>query len=521
MLFVSDLPAPCDNLRRYLSTFDGGRLAREFRLEHFDCFASLRSWYRRNRGRFVSLIVQQVDFSRTRHEAKLIGFPEVKAPVPRKFDPLTYQGFLVYAGLRQQNIDRVAPVLFVTRQGQLMDARRFADFVVYPGYGSCSFMEERTDEAGYSSELTRNIDATALRPMDDERRRVWRTRHKMVVGRSRRMAYLVHEIERIGPSDAIALLLGQPGVGKELVANALHRFSERYAEDDDGRCYPQTVNIAALDKNLIEDELFGHERGAFTGATAERKGIFETGRDSTVFLDEIGDISAEIQLKLLRAMEYRRIKRLGSSREIAVNMRIIAATNRTVEELRLRLRPDFYSRLVQHCIPVPSLRERWQDETPGVVADDLRELFDFVVDEMNESPRHARDLQVEPAAVNFLHQLVEEHIRENNELFHGNMRTMRNIIERAYERSQYDGSPEIRLGHIISTLGMIHLLNSQAPARRAETVEQVVGSLQLRRIERQAIAEAMARCHNNQSQAAELLGIHRDTLRRKLAESDT
>ncbi len=518
VLFVSDVSDPYDILSRHLTTFDEGRLVTEFQFEHFDCFAALKDWYAEARGRFVSLIVQHVDFSRAPDESKLIGFPEVKAPVPRKFNPLTGQGFLVYAGVRQQNIDRVAPVLFVSGPGQLMSARRFADFIVYPGYGNCSFMEQSPDENEYASELAQHIDTLALRPLDAEKRNLWRDRHHMVIGRSRKMAYLVHEIERIGPSDAIALLLGQPGVGKELVANAVHRCSNRYAGDNPSRHYPHTVNIAALDKNLIEDELFGHERGAFTGASSERMGIFETARDSTVFLDEIGDISPEIQLKLLRAMEYHRIKRLGSSSEIRVDMRIIAATNRTVEDLRSSFRPDFYSRLVQHCIPVPSLRERWADEDDGIVEADLKELFGFVVGEMNKDPRHARDLQVERAAVKFLHQLVKEHIRDNNPVFHGNMRTLRNIIERAYERSQYDGSPEIRLGHIISTLGMIHLMNTRPAAPRVESIEQAVGSLNMRDIEKQAIVEAMEKCQANQTRAAEVLGIHRDTLRRKMTE---
>ncbi len=520
VLFVSGAREVFGGLEHYLQNSNPEHLCRGFQFEYLDCYASLKDWYQQNRGRFVSVVIQEVDYTQTRNEKKLLGYPEVRSPVPKKFDPLAYQGFLIYASMRQNNIDRIAPTLFITKPGRLMYARQFTDFIIYPGYGSCRFMEELPDRQNFLAGIAENIHALALRPLGDGERQHWRQTHEMVVGRSRKMAHLVREIERIGPSDAIALLLGQPGVGKELVANALHRCSNRYERGIPGREWPHTVNIAALDKNLIEDELFGHEKGAFTGAVSERKGIFETARDSTVFLDEIGDINQETQVRLLRAMEYRRIKRLGSSYETTVNMRIVASTNRTIEDLRPRFRPDFYSRLVQHCIPIPSLAERWQDEDSRIAEQDLNEIFLYVVDKMNQDPRHGRQLQIERAAVRFLHQLVEEHINGINGIFQGNMRTLRNIIERAYERAQYDGSPEVRLGHIISTLGMIHLMNTQVATEKGGSVEQVAGSLNLRVIEKKAIAEALARCRNNQTQAAELLGIHRDTLRRKISEYD-
>jgi DNA-binding NtrC family response regulator len=517
ILVVDPVRSSYDDFIKAIQSHDGGRLVREFRFEHLDCYDALRDWYRHNPGSFVSLVVQHLNFGTAVEERKLLGFPEVKYPVPRDFDPRAFQGFLVYALMRQNNLDRIAPVLFVTDHRDMIRIQRYAGFVVYPGQGSCSFASLLPDGPVDFAEVIERVDTIALRPLDEERRQEWRERHGMVVGQSRRMSYLVQDIERIGPSDAVVLLLGSPGVGKELVANAVHRCSHRYQDTDDHR-FPITVNIAALDRNLIEDELFGHERGAFTGAVAERKGVFETARGSSVFLDEIGDITTEVQLKLLRAIENRRIKRLGSSCELTVEMRIVAATNRTVEELQRSFRPDFYSRLVQHCVPVPSVKERWQSEEPDVVQQDLNEMFSFVVDEMNRNPRHARRLQIDRSSTKFIHQLVDEYIAGNNDLFRGNIRTLRSILEQSYERALYDGSPAIGIGHIISTVGVIRYMQASAPPADAGSIEQLVGGLNMKEVERRTIIEAMNRCDNNQSRAAEILGIHRDTLRRRLSE---
>jgi len=497
---------------------DGGLLAREFRFVHANCYAALRNWYRNNPGRFVALIVQFVSFAGVRDESKLVGHSGLKFPVPKGFDISALQGFLIYANLRQNDLDRIAPALFVPELDGLLAARRYANYVVYPGWGSCTFApDEGTDEERWHG-IVSEIDTQALRPLSDEQRRTWREDHHMVVGRSRRMANLAHEIARIGPSDALVLLLGKPGVGKELVADAVHRFSPRYSEKDPNRRHPLNLNIAVIDENLIEDELFGHEKGAFTGATAFREGIFETAGDSTVFLDEIGDISQEIQLKLLRAIEYRLVKRLGSSTETPVSMRIVAATNRSVEDLQERFRPDFYSRLVQHCVPVPSLADRWNGEAPGIAEQDLWEMFEFVVDEMNRQPRHVRQLGIQTSAVKFVRQLVDEYIVGSNKVFDGNMRTLRNIIERAYERAQYDGSDELKLGHLISTLGVISFMEAGRQTDRGSSLEDLVGSLDPRTVEKHAISEALSKCDKNQTRAAEILGLHRDTLRRKMAE---
>ncbi len=521
ILVIDDLKTSFDTLVSHARSYAGGRLAAEFDFEHIDCLAALRDWYRHNTGRFVSLIVQDIDFSHIKDERKLAARPASLRPSSRPFDNQALQGFIIYAHLRHDDIDRVAPVLFVSGRIGTESLSEFAEFIVHPGYGICNFVPERAAGENYYPHICESIDTLALRPLDENRRQRWLDDHHMVIGRARKMALLAYEIERIGPSDAAVILLGPTGSGKELVANALHRCSSRYRAQDRLREYPCTVNMASLERSLIEDELFGHERGAFTGATGERAGIFEAAQGSTVLLDEIGDVDQEVQVKLLRAIEHHRIKRLGSSTETVVDMRIIAATNRTIAELQVRFRPDFYARLVQHCIIVPSLRERWQSESPQVVAADIGDYFEYIINQMNASPRHPNKLTAEPAAVKFLTQLVQEHIDGGNQIFVSNIRTLCNVIERAYERAQYDGSKQLGLGHIMSTLAMASLLHppsASAPTGQSVSIEKITGTLNLQQLERLAIKEALAKTGNNQTKAAELLGIHRDTLRRKLDE---
>lgn len=539
ILVIDDLATSCESLVASIGQYDGGRLAREFDYVHLDCFAEVRQWYNRNRARFVALIVQDVDFSHTTDERKLVDYPDILKPLKHAPDIKALQGFLIYGYVRQNNIDRIAPVVFVSRRIGIESISEFSEFITRPGYGLCSFVLESAVGDQYYPKMAASIDALAIRPLTDEQLNRWTTEHHMVIGRARKMAFLAYEIERIGPSDATVLLLGGPGVGKELVANALHRCSYRYVEGDPDREYPLTVNMAALSPNLVEDEIFGHQRGAFTGATGERAGILESAQGSTVFLDEIGDIGQDTQVKLLRAMEYRRIKRVGSSRELRIDMRIIAATNRTVPELQTRFRPDFYGRLVQHCIAVPSIRERWQNEPADNVEADIEDIANYVIQTMNANPRHKRQLGIERTAVKLIRQIVQQHVDGSNDLLDGNVRTLRNIIERAYERAQYDGSAEIGLGHVMPTLGAGRLLDAQTPAfghapgqqepavsseasrlsKSDETrLQNALGTLSLRDLELAAIGEALRKTGNNQTRAAELLGIDRHTLRRKMTE---
>jgi len=518
VLVVDDVKENYDSLVEAVQQFEHGRLAREFEFAYVDSYPELKRWYQTTPGRFVSLIVEDVDFSHARNRRGLVDYPDVLRRPGQTGDPVAVQGFLIYAYLRQENVDRTSPVLFVSCRLGADQMTEFSSLLINPGYGNCAFVSEDALGTDYYRQVCLSIDAQALRPLDEASQRHWQDHHHMVVGRSRKMAHLVYEIQRIGPTDATVLLLGRTGVGKELVANALHRLSARC--DDGLNRYPLTVNMAALDRNLIEDELFGHEQGAFTGARDERAGILESAHGSSVLLDEVGELDRETQSKLLRAIEYHRVKRIGSSRETEVDIRIIASTNRTMPELQTRFRPDFYARLVQHCVPVPSLRDRWEGEPAAVVESDVSALFDFVIEQMNGDPRHKRRLTLERATARFIRQLVQQYVGGGNSIFDGNVRSLRNVVERAYERAQYDGSSQISLGHVMPTLGVIRIMNLKAEVQSesAATIERVAGCLNLRAVERCAIVEALARTGQNQTRAAELLGVHRDTLRRKMSE---
>jgi len=192
-------------------------------------------------------------------------------------------------------------------------------------------------------------------------------RHPELTGHSPAISAVRQQIERVAPTDAWVLILGAHGTGKELVAQAIHRRSRR-----SGR--PMiAVNCAAIPEDLIESELFGHEKGAFTGAESSRRGKFDLANGSTLFLDEIGDMSLKSQAKVLRILQEQKFERVGGNRTIEVDVRVLAATNKNLEEEieRGRFRADLYFRLNVVPIRVPLLRERLED-IPELVADFLR-----------------------------------------------------------------------------------------------------------------------------------------------------
>ncbi len=515
----------CDDLREsYIALiekireYEGGKLLEEFEFVHLRSGCQLREWYKKNKGKFVSLVVQDIDFTHL-EDTEILQPKELDLKNIAPYDVKTLQGFLIFTALRKE-MDKIVPVLFLSLRLGIDSLKEFSDLLVYPGYGHATFVPFGAVGDAFYPLVIKKIDFFALRPVPESKKKTWREEHGFIIGHSRLMAYLVSEIEKIAPSDATVMLLGEPGVGKELVAKACHRLSPRFLLEKKERWEPLTVNIAALDYNLIEDELFGHERGAFTGAILPREGIFEAADKSTVFLDEIGDLSPEIQVKLLRALEYKRIKRLGSSREKEVDIRIIAATNKPIEKISESLRPDFYSRLFQHCLLVPSLKERWKNESPSVIESDISELADLFIKKISELPGR-RNLPLSKSGRNLLLTLIEEYRKGENDLFEGNVRTLRNIIERAYERALADGAREIDIDHLIPTLGMIKFVKRRKEGEMslvANKLEAMKETLHLPTLEKMAIKEAIEMTSRNITKAAEILGIHRDTLRRKIIE---
>jgi transcriptional regulator with GAF, ATPase, and Fis domain len=221
------------------------------------------------------------------------------------------------------------------------------------------------------------------------------------------MAHVLEQVRQVANTDATVLLLGETGSGKELFASQIHELSARRDR------VMVRVNCAAIPSALIESELFGRERGAYTGALARQIGRFELADRSTIFLDEIGDLSPEVQVKLLRVIENRQLERLGSPKPIAVDVRIVAATHRDLEALIASggFREDLYYRLNVFPIRVPPLRERTED---------IPQLVWRFVEEFNRAfGRHIETISAETMAA------LQEYS------WPGNVRELRNVIERA------------------------------------------------------------------------------------------
>ncbi|HZI49873.1 MAG TPA: sigma-54 dependent transcriptional regulator [Pyrinomonadaceae bacterium] len=312
-----------------------------------------------------------------------------------------------------------------------------------------------------------------------------------LLGNSEAMQRVRAMIEKVADTDATVLVRGESGTGKELVARELH---ERSSIRSDGAFV--AVNCAALPTELIESELFGHEKGAFTGAAARRKGKFEQANGGTLFLDEIGDMSANVQAKLLRALEERRIERLGGDESIPVDVRIVSATHRALEEEieRQNFRADLFYRLRVVTIDIAPLRERRED-IPVLAAAFARDAAD----------RHG--LPERPISRDTLKKLIEYS-------WPGNVRELRNAVERAAIMSE---GAELNAIDIATT-----------PQKPVAGDESMNGGLMVpytsdfrddrREFERRYIARCLAEAGGNVTRAASVLGMHRQSLQHKLRE---
>jgi two-component system, NtrC family, response regulator AtoC len=308
-----------------------------------------------------------------------------------------------------------------------------------------------------------------------------------IVGGSAMMEQLRSMISRLASSDTTTVLIeGESGAGKEVVARAIHFQSSRADRPI------MQVNCAALPEHLLESELFGHERGAFTDAHTQKRGLFESADGGAVMLDEIGDLPPGGQAKLLRLLENKTFRRVGGVQELRADVRVIAATNVNLEErvAEGRFRADLFFRLNVVRIVVPSLREHL-DDVPTLTAH-------FIARFNQEMKRQVKG--VAPAAMEML----------KGYHWPGNVRELRNVIERAF--ILHAGADEIRPEHLTPEL------RRAAPAKRSEKLVPPVTDegLVLDDVERKLIAEAMERASGNQSKAARLLGVSRDTLRYRL-----
>lgn len=317
-----------------------------------------------------------------------------------------------------------------------------------------------------------------------------------IIGNSPKLHEVIERVRLVAPSRATILIEGESGTGKELVAQAIHQASPR------SRAPFIAVHCAALSENLLESELFGHERGSFTGATERRIGRFESADGGTLFLDEIGEISASTQVKLLRFLETKAIERVGGSKPIDLDVRLVAATNRTLEQLvrEGKFREDLFFRLNVIRIGMPPLRERAED-VPLLLAHYIK-----VFSEENSVP----PLQIEPGAMTTLQAYP----------WPGNIRELRNfcenvvVLRRGRSLSEYDLDPKYRG---ISVAGSASV---PAPAVGAAIAGAAAPSsaFSVEENEKRLLREALINARGNRTKAAELMGISRRTLHRKIAQ---
>lgn len=302
-----------------------------------------------------------------------------------------------------------------------------------------------------------------------------------IIGKSAEMQKIFDMVRRVADSKANVLITGESGVGKELIANAIHKLSSRH---DNALV---KVNCAALSESLLESELFGHEKGAFTGAVAQKKGRFELADKGTIFLDEIGEINQTVQIKILRVLQERQFERVGGEDTLNVDVRVVAATNKDLEKevAEGRFREDLFYRLNVVHIHVPPLRER-KDDIPLMIQAFVKEFAE-------ENGKQIADIDNRARSALY------------NYSWPGNIRQLRNCMESAVVMCQGN---KITLDDLPPTLSQI-------------TVDEsihVPAGISLDEAEKIVILQNLARYNNNKSKTAEVLQIGRKTLHRKLAE---
>jgi two-component system, NtrC family, response regulator AtoC len=319
----------------------------------------------------------------------------------------------------------------------------------------------------------------------------------LLVGESPALKKAIELVRRAAAGDATVLIRGESGTGKELVARAVHEMSARAS----GPFVP--VHCGALPENLLESELFGYEKGAFTGAVARKPGRVELAQGGTLFLDEIGDISAAVQVKLLRLLQERQFEPLGGTRTVSADVRFIAATHRDLESMikRSEYRQDLFYRLNVVPLWIPPLRARREDIRPLV--------SHFVIELARAYGRP--DLEIEPEAL-----LLFE-----RERWPGNVRELQNFVERLVVLSASSVVRAIDVRQALAEQADVEQ-NSTLGSKAADLAVSSVGPLdeKMRQVERRILSRALERAEGNRTLAARLLGVSRRTLYNKLDEHD-
>jgi two-component system NtrC family response regulator len=370
------------------------------------------------------------------------------------------------------------PVIVVTAYGNVADA------VEAMRAGAVDYVVKPVDLNALALRLGKALEGQRLLAENRALREALRGRYRVegIIAVSGKMQEVLSLVHRVASTTATVLIHGESGTGKELVAQAIH-----YASARNGKPLVK-VNCAALPEALLESELFGHTRGAYTGAVADRTGRFEVAHGGTIFLDEIGDVSLAVQVKLLRVLQEREFERVGSSRTVKVDVRVIAATNRDLARAvrEKRFREDLYFRLNVVPIGIPALRERREDIGP---------LLDYFCRKYAaESGKAIRGITRDARDALYRYD------------YPGNVRELENVVERAVVLCR---------GDVIGVDDLPLVVQEKVEGR---VVDAPAGSLpaELEALERRMIEDALQQADGVQTRAAELLGITERGLRYKL-----
>ncbi|MDM7914157.1 MAG: sigma-54-dependent transcriptional regulator [Candidatus Eisenbacteria bacterium] len=352
--------------------------------------------------------------------------------------------------------------------------------------GVYDYLVKPVDPERLATVIFKGLERASMRQevLDLRREMVRSGRFQSLIGKSPPMLELYRMIDQIAPSSASVLITGESGTGKEVVARAIHNLSPRSAARF------VAINCAAIPETLLESEIFGHEKGAFTGATASRPGTFELADKGTLFLDEIGEMPAALQSKLLRVLEERKVRRVGGQRETPVDVRVLAATNMDVEQ-RMgagHFREDLYFRLNVFTLHIPPLRERPED-IPLLAQSFLEEYA-----QENQKP-----------VVGFAEETLQLLMQYD---WPGNVRELRNAIQRAVILSKEEEIQPSQLPPAVRP-------SVRKNPTKAGSLSVSVGT-PLSEVEKAVILETLEACGGNKTRASGLLGISTKTLHMKL-----